>query len=348
MATDPTGAVVRNLFLLQRLSNGLGAEAAGIIRELMDEIAAEIARIDPTSPIQQTYRQLRVQKLMRAVEDLTGDAFEDVRRQLRDDLARIGKSQGQWAASQLDLALGSATIDIRRGAIGINQMKRILDARPFRGETLAGWAETQAAATVRRVRRQVQLGMVQSETIDDIVRRIRGRSNGRGGFRGGVLNTTTREAEAIARTAVNFTANTAHRETFRDNQNVTKSFEYTATLDSRTTLICANLDGRVWKYDDPNAKYPPQHFNCRSTVTPRVDWGGLGVQPPQSEGTRASADGQVSASTTYREWLRDQPASVQDEVLGRARAELYRAGKVDLRDLVTRDNRVVPVGQLDV
>lgn len=346
MATDPTGAVVRNLFQLQRLSNGLGKEASAIVRELIDEIAAEIARIDPTSPPQQTYRQLRVQKLMEAVEDVTGEAFEDVRRRLRDDLARVGKSQGQWAAGQLDRALGGAAIDIRRGAIGINQMKRILDARPFRGETLAGWAETQAAATVRRVRRQVQLGMVQSETIDDIIRRIRGVSDGRGGFRRGVLDTTTREAEAIARTAVNFTANTAHRETFKDNQNITKSFEYTATLDSRTTLICAKLDGMVWKYDDPNAKYPPQHFNCRSTITPRVDWGGLGVQPPQSEGKRASADGQVPASTTYREWLKDQPASVQNEVLGRSRADLFRAGKVDLRDLVTRDNRVVPVSEL--
>ena len=48
----------------------------------------------------------------------------------------------------------------------------------------------------------------------------------------------------------------------------------------------------------------------------------------------------------YREWLRGQPASVQDEVLGPRRGELYRKGKMDLKELVRTDGSVVTVEEL--
>jgi predicted Fe-S protein YdhL (DUF1289 family) len=40
----------------------------------------------------------------------------------------------------------------------------------------------------------------------------------------------------------------------------------------------------------------------------------------------AEAIGQVPARTTYGEWLRTQPAEFQNDVLGPARADLFRGG----------------------
>jgi len=48
------------------------------------------------------------------------------------------------------------------------------------------------------------------------------------------------------------------------------AYEYTAILDGRTTEICSELDGMVRLADDPawDKFWPPNHFNCRSTVIP--------------------------------------------------------------------------------
>jgi SPP1 gp7 family putative phage head morphogenesis protein len=45
-------------------------------------------------------------------------------------------------------------------------------------------------------------------------------------------------------------------------------WQYFAVMDGRESELCAGLDGKVFKSDDPfwDAYYPPNHYNCRSTV----------------------------------------------------------------------------------
>jgi len=52
-------------------------------------------------------------------------------------------------------------------------------------------------------------------------------------------------------------------------------------------------------------------------------------------GGRASSSGVVKGSTTFAQYLERQTPAFQDEVLGKGRADLYRAGKITLRDLVS-------------
>lgn len=42
--------------------------------------------------------------------------------------------------------------------------------------------------------------------------------------------------------------------------------------------------------------------------------------------TRASMDGQVAQDLSYDGWLRTKPQAFQDDVLGKKKAELFRAG----------------------
>ena len=86
--------------------------------------------------------------------------------------------------------------------------------------------------------------------------------------------------------------------------------------------ICRALDGKDFEYG--KGPTPPQHFNCRSTTVPVIDYKRLGVTPPE-EGTRASADGQVPANLTYGQWLAGQPKSVQADVLGPSKVKYFDA-----------------------
>lgn len=54
------------------------------------------------------------------------------------------------------------------------------------------------------------------------------------------------------------------------NTDVVKKVMYDATLDNKTSDICAALDGNIYNSNE-NYPKPPQHPNCRSCIIPIVD-----------------------------------------------------------------------------
>jgi SPP1 gp7 family putative phage head morphogenesis protein len=125
---------------------------------------------------------------------------------------------------------------------------------------------------------------------------------------------------ALVRTSINQVANTASQQVYEANPDITSKYRYVATLDTRTSAICRALDGKEFPYG--KGPTPPQHFNCRSTTVPVIDYEGLGFTPPP-EGTRASAGGQVPADTTYGEWLAKQPLAVKAKALGAGKVAYF-------------------------
>lgn len=158
--------------------------------------------------------------------------------------------------------------------------------------------------------------------------------------------TLGRGAATVARTATNHVSNQTRKLSMQENDDVIEGYEWVSTLDSRTSLVCMARDGTIYRDFDKDPK-PPAHFNCRSTITmvvnPEYDLGPEG-------GTRPSVgpDGveQVKASTTYSDWLKRQPASFQDKVLGPGRAKLFREGNITLDKFIDEQGRPITLEQL--
>lgn len=190
--------------------------------------------------------------------------------------------------------------------------------RPFQGKFLREWYRDAGEVIGQAYRSQISEGMRLGESTPRIMRRIRR-----------IVEPRSRhELRTVTRTAIQHVANGARNETYKANDDIIKGWKFTATLDARTSDICQSLDGRVFKVGQ--GPYPPLHHQCRSTTTPVMkSWKELGINlkdaPP---GTRASMNGQVPATVTYGQWLKSQPAAVQNKVLGPTRAKLMRAGKV--------------------
>jgi SPP1 gp7 family putative phage head morphogenesis protein len=123
---------------------------------------------------------------------------------------------------------------------------------------------------------------------------------------------------ALVRTSINQVANSASQQVYEANQDITKKYRYVATLDSRTSSICAALDGQEFPYG--RGPMPPQHFNCRSTTVPIID---PDILPPSTIAKRASADGPVPINTSYGQWLKDQPLKTQQDVLGPSKVPYF-------------------------
>jgi SPP1 gp7 family putative phage head morphogenesis protein len=255
---------------------------------------------------------------------------------LSDDL--FAAVQGAPATFSLTAAKG-ATITLPNG--------EVLE-KAFRGV---------AVDQAERFSQVVRNGLLTGETTPSIAKRLigrLGRSEERLIF--GEVATTTRQLRAagvksiiasggeltamadnqimaLVRTSINQVANSASQQVYEANQDITKKYRYVATLDSRTSSICAALDGREFEYG--KGPMPPQHFNCRSTTVPIID---PDILPPSTIAKRASADGPVPINTSYGQWLKDQPRSVQQDVLGPGKVPYFNrlVDKYGARDAMAK------------
>jgi hypothetical protein len=112
---------------------------------------------------------------------------------------------------------------------------------------------------------------------------------------------------------------------YKANEDIIKATQWLATLDKRTCLSCASLDGK--QFPPGSAPRPPLHIGCRCVLIPVLldEYAYL-----DAGSTRASkgAEGgqQVAGDLSYYEWLKQQPADFQDEAIGPVRGKLLRDG----------------------
>ena len=166
---------------------------------------------------------------------------------------------------------------------------------------------------------------------------------------GELTQATNNQVITLVRTSVNQVANAASQQVYQANQDITQKYRYVATLDARTSSICRALDGREFEYG--KGPTPPQHFNCRSTTVPVIDYDALGFTPPPP-GKRASMDGPVPADLSYGQWLAKQDAATKAEVLGKEKVPYFNklvekyGGKDAIAKLVRDDGSELTLEQL--
>ena len=85
------------------------------------------------------------------------------------------------------------------------------------------------------------------------------------------------QVRTLVRTSVNATANAASQQVYKANPEVTKKYRWVATLDSRTSPICRNLDQSVYEYGKgPTPANPPLQLQVHDHTDHRLR--GLGAE----------------------------------------------------------------------
>ncbi len=235
-------------------------------------------------------------------------------------------------------------------------IRGVVFARPFQNKLLRGWLSTYQVGDRRRMMDQIRQGMLFDETPTQIGRRIFG-TRALGGT-DGVREITRRGAQTLAQTATSAISNATRQNVYLANKRIIPRELYVATLDSRTTPVCQSLDGQEFKTGD--GPIPPIHMNCRSIRVPVIDGRPLGKRPasqnfkdrlgklrgPARRREVAKLVGRVPASTTYQQFLKGSDTAFQDNVLGRTRARLFRAGEFDVSGFVDNSGQRLTLRQL--
>jgi SPP1 gp7 family putative phage head morphogenesis protein len=317
---------------VQRLSSGILRRLIPLLDKSDQEIVERLLNRGAT--LEGSFTSQRLQYLLRALRDINHDAHVALGNELRTELRALARYEVGFQTRMLMAAMPVAVDLVTPPATLLNA---VVTSRPFNGILLRDAVRGLEAGKLRLLKETIQRGMIQGETTNEIVRRVRGTRALN--YRDGVLNISRTASERMVRTATNFVSNAAREELFKQNKDIIKSIVWVSTLDSRTCVRCAALDGEEFDFD--SGPRPPLHISCRCATAPVTkSWRQLGIDADEvPAGERASMDGAVPSTETYQTWLSRQSASVQDEALGPSRGRLFRSGGLDVERFVdTRGN----------
>lgn len=283
-----------------------------------------------------------VQRLQRlAGTSPTAQALEATLSEIRQLNARLDRAlRSGMVEAAFELAqyeadftreLGRAVTGISWNGPTIEAVRAAALARPFQGVHLR-WANLEEHFTEgdrRRaalIRDTIRRGFLEGDSVDDIVRRLRGTRALQ--YRDGLLEASRRTTETMVRTALNHTATAAREEVYAVNAHLLRGVRWTSILDGRTSAVCRGRDGQI--YPPAEGPRPPAHPNCRSTTVPLFKGEPDPVMP------------------MYGEWLREQDREFIEEVLGKSKAALFLDGNLSLDRFIDSSGREYSLAQLRV
>ena len=198
-----------------------------------------LSRLDRETAIKQqlqTERRILAKREEMATGKLYGQAVNDTYRSISNDLTGYSKD------------------------IPDNIRESILNNKWVAGKNYSDriWANTDALA--RDVNTMVKGAMLSGTSPQRLINDVTDR-----------YNVARYQAATLIRTETNQFANSAELQCYKDD-GITK-YTYLAILDSRTSSICVDLDGKEFDVDkaSPGENYPPMHPNCRSTTVPVIE-----------------------------------------------------------------------------
>lgn len=280
--------------------------------------------------------------LNRALGIETRKTYRRIYRDALKELKQLAKVDAKFQASTLNKAFGK--VYRARVYTGLKVNDLIINSAGTYSQQIASISLAQQ----RRIKSIVKQGMVDNLAVNEIADNI-----------GRTVDLPQAQLRTLSRTAITETSTTVNKATYKLNEDVLDGYEYVATLDSRTSLICANLDGRVFRLDDPKGIRPPQHFNCRSTTVPIVkshedlmntDSNRISKRrlKRMTQGKRASFNGQVPADTKFEDFFARQDNDFKLAVLGtQKRVDIYNTGKLKFSQFSTRDGKLVSISRLE-
>ena len=328
-------ATVERALVLNRYSAGTGRQ----IVELLNDAQRDIIRKLPDVAGEVSRRRLLSQ--LKEIQDLIGSSYDNITKLALGELNEIAEIEALWQMNSVNAVVG---VEIMRAMPTAAALEAIVTNGMVLGNPAATWWAQQSHQAQNEFSRVIRLGLSQSETNQQIARRVRDS-----------MGIQQRHAFSLVKTSTQAVSMQAREEMLAANDDVVKGKISIATLDSRTTFVCADCDQATYNLEnEPIApkKRPyiaiPRHFGCRSMWSVLLKkWDEMGLPFDEfSPSTRASLDGQIPAETSFDQFLSKKPKEWQEKYLGKGRAELYRDGKITLSDMVDGLGRELTIAQL--
>jgi len=261
-----------------------------------------------------------LQKRITAIKQIVNDGFTEFKAEFDQIVLDFAEYEAEFEKKSLE-----SVVKYDFAMPSSQQIKTAVFTSPFdikgpdAGSLIDGLYKRWTTNEAYRIGNYIQLGYANGKTNKQIEQEIIELGYG-------VLG---RNIQSLIRTTVQHAANVARQETWKANSDIVKAYEWVSTLDTKTSQLCQALDTQKFKIGD--GPLPPAHVNCRSSTVPVLDKSFDILDKGATRSSRNPETGKVesvSAKKNYYDWLKDQPAEVQDSIIGPTRGKLLRNGGI--------------------
>lgn len=140
----------------------------------------------------------------------------------------------------------------------LNQIERAIQY-PWSGENFSERIWSNRDKLSRVLKTEITQSLIQGVNPQKLNKRIREQ-----------MGSGYKETQRLVRTELNYALNEATKIAYEDDE--IEEYEFLAEIDNRTSAICKELNGQIFKVKDAvvGINYPSMHPNCRSTTMPVI------------------------------------------------------------------------------
>lgn len=334
---------IASALLALRFAEGVRRDTVGLFESMLDQVRSIIL----SSDIDSSWSKARVESLVLLVGSLIEDHYQAMEARLEASLSPFAVERTRATEKSLSRALGQDVTAASESAAA-----SLVFSTEVLGGPLTEYLADQATAARRAAARALRLAAAARLNAAEVAERVTGTKTGRRMTvtdmrgtravlperRGGAMDAARNYMNSLSRSAVMALEAAARMLAFANNKEQVRGVMAVVTLDGRTSKICISRSGGAWNPETgkpldfstvktPFPGYTPWHLNCRTTLAPVVDG------PPADQ-------------PSYPEWLATKPAAFQRDVLGASRYKLWKAGNLDLHQMLDVSGRPLRLDEL--
>lgn len=158
-----------------------------------------------------------------------------------------------FKAFQEDIGLKGAN-----AILPLDQIERAIQY-PWSGENFSERIWSNRDKLSRVLKTEITQSLIQGVNPQKLNKRIREQ-----------MGSGYKETQRLVRTELNYALNEATKIAYEEDE--IEEYEFLAEIDNRTSAICKELNGQIFKVKDAvvGVNYPSMHPNCRSTTMPVI------------------------------------------------------------------------------
>lgn len=362
---------VRHQTYLLRYAGGLRNQVSDLLRDTEGPVELAIlkyaAKLENKRLVDKRSREL-MNELGVSIKEAREKAWDEIEETVVSEIKELSVHEAVVAKNIVEAAVPAV---LNMALPAVQHLHAIVESRPFEGKVLKEWVKHNKDVDIDRITRQAKMAIATGMTPTEAASLAIGPQGAR---------KAVRDMESVLLTVTNGVQNEAKLALYEANNDVIDREYFVATLDSRTTPDCARNDGKSFELG--KGPRPPLHFRCRSLRVPLVDPENLGnrgfdsstekqllKEYEKESGIKAKSRdelphghkgkfdtfanerrkqliGEVPGKTTYEEWLRKQSPDFQNEIMGNARAAVFREGNLRLDEFVAQDGSWLTLAEL--
>lgn len=294
-------AALRRAYLVQQIAYRLRGEYIADMRKLKTILQNNLLLTDLLTPN-------RMIKRIDFMRDSVDGIFKSLNKKIVKELTELVKLEASFALKELK---SQSAIDVSFKMPSANQITSAVTTEAVVNLPLSKELSAFNVDMKEKMEGIIRRGYASGQTTRDIVNQIKGTRS----TSGYLSDKAARDIETIVRTGTNRLANAARQMVFDSNEDIIEGDVWVATLDDRVCPECLSFDGEITE------EVPPLHPNCRCVKIARLK---PQYQIDFKDATRASQDGPISAKITGNDWLKTQSKDMQNIILGKERADIFR------------------------